>query len=91
MIHLALFIQVQLTPGVNSKNSTNNGNRAPPKRAKSANGGGCTLSQTAGAFAGCTAVETEVEDLTEEIEDTTTEEIINHDVINGDVRAPNLC
>ena len=41
------------------------------------------LSQTAVAFAGCTVVETEVEDLTEEIEDTTTEDIINNDVTNG--------
>ena len=29
-------------------------------------------------------METEVEDLTEEIEDTTTEDIINHDVTNGE-------
>ena len=70
-------------PGI-EKNSTNNGNRAPPKRAKSANGSGCTPSQTAVAFAGCTAVETEVEDLTEEIEDTTTVDIINNDATNGE-------
>ena len=66
----------------NSKNSTNNGNRAPPKHAKFANRAGHTLSQTAVAFAGCAEVETEVEDLTEGIEDTTTEDIINHDVTN---------
>ena len=43
-----------------------------------------TLAETAGAFAGCTAVETEVEDLTEEIEGTTTEDIMNNDVTNGE-------
>ena len=66
----------------NKKNSSNKGNRAPPKRAKPAGGAGHT-SSSAETFAVCTEVEKQVEDLTEEVE-ATTEDIINDDVINGE-------
>ena len=61
----------------NNKNSSNNGNRALPKRAKPAGGAGRT-SSSAEAFVICTEVEKQVEDLTEEVED-----IMNDDV-NGE-------